>query len=525
MSVGSFMLPDVQSKLSKFNLSETLITGINTDYLYPVYSKELSPGDSFEIDISAVAKMSPLVAPFMTPLKMKFYAFWVPNTQIWKGFKEFMGEEKWKDANPDRVVPSLSFKNVLTEESIYDYFGIPIVEGVTPQQYTDAHLSALRFRAYYKIWNDWFRSPELQEPVEYSEDDTEIVDCYKLLKVGKNYDLFTSCLPTPAAVDVEIGLTGNAPVMSPKDGSFALNLTHQSPGQDFNYDIKTGDNRVLIGTPGQGRPITGPADTHLYADMENVTGVSIFALRHASAMQVLFEKEGYYGRRYFELVKAHWGVDMPEFLTGRSIFLGSVSNEVQVNPVVQNSATSDVSPQGNLAGIGTLFANGRIAEMSAVEHGQLIVLAAVQNENIYQQGIDRELFRRTRFDYPYLEFCNIGDQPIYQKELFFTGKPEEDEKVFGYSERYGELRTGTNRITGRLRSSSKNSLDVWTLAEKFENAPKLNGTFLESAVPLKRALAVLDEPAFILSVNFNVDAYRVLTQRAVPSLLAGRLTD
>lgn len=107
--MNNFTLPNVQARLSRFNLSESHITAINSDYLYPVYCKELSPGDSFDVSLNAVAKMSPLVAPFMSPLKLKFYSFWVPNSMIWKNFKEFMGEEKWTDSNPNRLVPSLNF--------------------------------------------------------------------------------------------------------------------------------------------------------------------------------------------------------------------------------------------------------------------------------------------------------------------------------------------------------------------------------------------------------------------------------
>lgn len=531
--LDSNILPQAKGMKSTFDLSEGLKTCIDFDNLYPVYWEELSPGDHFEVDVASVCRLMPTVAPVMDNVKLKFFAFWVPNRLLWKHFLNFMGEKTWQDDHNDYLVPQLNMKvaeNVVG--GLADYLGCP-----PTGDKCDYTVSALPFRAYNKIWNDWYRASEIQEPlkefvgdnlVSDKAEDKDTLKTYKILKKGKPLDYFTSCLPYPQSGEaVMIPLNDKAPVMTVTNKATFVNVGN-------NLSLNSISNTPLLLSGGKGSSImsaSGPTFTgaevdkitNLYADMSKVTGVTIEALRKASALQVLLERDARAGERYPELVKMHFDVTCPDFLLGRSQFLGSCTSDIVINPVVQNSATNDVSPQGNLTGIGVGQQNNELCEVSAVEHGIFMILACASADVTYQQGVARKFNKSSRWDYMNPAFWNLGDQAVYNKEIFLSPDKATNEAVFGYQERYRELREGVNKITGKMRSGVTDTLDVWHLAEKFENLPKLNSTFIESNTPVERVLSAPNEPDIIMDIWFDIKATRPLPVTADPSLLAGRI--
>lgn len=528
--LDSNILPQAKGMKSTFNLSEGLKTCFDFDNIYPVYWEELSPGDHFEVSVASVCRLMPMISPVMDNVKLKFMAFWVPNRLLWKHFLNFMGEKQWQDDKVDYLVPQLNMKVAEnTVGGLGDYLGCPPT-GTT----CDYSVSALPFRAYNKIFNDWFRASELQEPLkEYTGDNLsgdpveskDTLATYKILKKGKPLDYFTSCLPYPqAGEEVMIPLTGNAPVKTIDSSSYVTNLTVNlnSVGNAVYGGLYTdsGSNFVKFASSGGS---SSNRDTRLYADMSQVTGVSIEALRKASALQVLLERDARAGERYPELVKMHYNVTCPDFLLGRSQYLGSANVDIIVNPVVQNSSTNEVSPQGNLTGIGVGQGNKELCEISAVEHGIFMIVACASADVTYQQGVARKFNKLSRYDYMNPAFWNLGDQAVYNKEIFLSPDKATNEAVFGYQERYRELREGINKITGKMRSGVEGSLDVWHLAEKFETLPKLNGEFIQCATPIDRVLSAPDEPDIITDIWFDIKATRPLPVSSNPSLLAGRI--
>lgn len=533
--LDSSILPQAKGQKSTFDLSENLKTALDFDKLYPVYWEELNPGDHFEMSVSSLSRLMPTVAPVMDNVRLKYFAFWIPNRLLWKHFLNFMGEKTWQDSKTDYLVPKLNMKvkeNVVG--GLADYLGVPPT-GET----CEFEVSALPFRAYNKVWNDWFRAVEIQEPLkEYTGDnlssdaveDKDTLASYSILKKGKPLDYFTGCLPYPQAGEaVTIPLGGNADVMAQRNVPVAITTSASNNGTVY-YSGKimhgagSGDYR-FDGSLLAGDAVAGEGDykTNMYADMSAVTGVTIEQLRNASALQVLLERDARAGERYPELVKMHYGVTCPDFLLGRSQFLGSCTSDIVINPIAQNSATGDVTPQGNLVGIGVGQESSNLCEVSAVEHGIFMVLACVTADVTYQQGIARKFNKNTRFDYMNPAFWNLGDQAILNKEIYLSPDKATNEAIFGYQERYKELRMGISKITGKMRSGVDGSLDVWHLAEKFAELPKLSSEFIECNTPINRTLAVQDEPDLILDIWFDIKATRPLPVTANPSLLAGRI--
>lgn len=519
----SNILPQVEARLSTFDLSESLVTTIKPDFLYPIYWQELQPNDHFEISVASLTRIMPMVAPTMSNIKMKFFAFWVPNRILWTHWLNFMGEKTFQGDKTEYTIPQVKMNDSTNVTGgIADYLGVPPTETTI-----DYSISVLPFRAYNKIWNEWFRANMIQEEVkEYSGDTSveEKLSGYKLLKKGKPLDYFTSCLPQPLQVDISIA-GGNEPVMSPSNGDVRLSLSSDFNGSNVR-NLKLGYNKDSTGIFSSDYKLSSTdVNTNLYVDMSQITGLSIESLRKAASLQVLLEKDQRAGQRYIDLLHEHFGIDVPDFLVGRSEFIGSCTTNVNVEPIVQSSETAS-TPQGNLSSVGFALDNSKLCEFSAREHGHLMILCSVESEVLYQQGLDRKFSKLGRFDYYFPEFANLGEQPVLEKEIMLTAETANSTKVFGYTPRYRELREGYNKVSGLMRSNvttGKQSLDVWHLAQKFDNVPKLNAEFIESKTPLNRVLAVQEDDSLVLNCYFDVKATRSVPVQANPNILAGRV--
>lgn len=513
--LDSNVLPQRKGKVSTFNLSHNLYTTMKFDYLYPVYCKELNPGDYFKIKGNVFARLAPTVAPVMDMMEITFHAFWVPNRLLWKHWVNFMGEKTWQDSSTTYLLPRAPI-GTNSSGSLADYFGVPPIENCKEP------VTLMPFRAYNKIYNDFFRSIKLEAPIIENSDDnynyetnqfgTEKIQDYNLLKIGKSPDYFTSCLPSPNQSDVDIALLGDAPIFA--ENSSGAKVYYK------NQNLAT--NPVDRGFAAVGYNVV-PNDKQIYADMSQVSGLSVEKLRYASALQVLLEIENRYGERYPELMKGHFDVEVPDFLVGRSQYLGRVEAPIDMHPIAQMSETTSKSAQGTLTGLGVASKKDLFAEYSAVEHGQLIILAVAKSDVSYQQGISRELTKAGKYDYLFPSFYNLGDQAVLNKEIYLNVDIETNNRVFGYQERYREYREDYDRITGGMRSASGTGFDVFHLAQEFATQPVLNKEFLESDTPIDRSLAVPDEEAILLNVYFEVEAERKLTLSGRPSIVEGRL--
>ena len=257
----------------------------------------------------------------------------------------------------------------------------------------------------------------------------------------------------------------------------------------------------------------------LYAQVSPTGAVTINSLRQAFQLQRLYERDARGGTRYTEILRSHFGVVSPDARLQRPEYLGGSSVRVNINPVEQTSATDATSPQGNLAAFGIVSDRVNGFKKSFVEHGYIIGLVNLRADLNYQQGLNRLWSRQTRFDFYWPVLAHLGEQAILEKEIFATGDSDNDDVVFGYQERYSEYRYKPNMITGKMRSTDPNTLDVWHLAQKFTNAPVLNDEFISENVPLARSLAVTTEPQLLLDCWFDLSCVRPMPVYSVPGLV------
>lgn len=506
-------IPRADIQRSSFNRSHGYKTTLDSGYLVPFFVDEVLPGDTFNLKATLFGRLATPAVPFMDNMYLETFFFFVPNRLVWDNWQKFNGEQKNPGDSTDFLIPTLE-AGKHEVGSIADYFGIPT--GVSLDK-----INALPFRAYNLIYNEWYRDENLQDSLEVlTGDGPDPINKYNLVRRGKRHDYFTSCLPWPQkgpGVELPLGTTASL--------TGSANIPVVSNAGAVNGDVSLRDgawNRIVSSSTYQ--PFSPTANlteanlTGLKVDLSEATAVTINSLRQAFQLQKLYERDARGGTRYTEILRAHFGVISPDARLQRPEYLGGSSTRININPVQQTSATDTTSPQGNLAAYGVLGDKVNGFTKSFVEHGYIIGLVNVRADLTYQQGLNRMWSRQTRFDYYWPALAHLGEQAVLNKEIYAQGTADDD-KVFGYQERWAEYRYFPSQITGKFRSTYAQSLDVWHLAQEFAELPKLNAEFIVDNPPVARVLAVQNEPQILLDCYFSLSCVRPMPIYSVPGLV------
>lgn len=573
------LLPRVDISRSRFDRSSSVKTTFNTGDIVPFFLEEVLPGDTFNVKTSKVVRMQTLLTPLMDNLYLDTYYFFVPNRLVWQHWKEFCGENTesaWipetEYAMPQITSPADTGWEVGT---IADYFGIPT--GVA-----NLSVSALPFRAYALIMNEWFRDENLQDPLVVPVDDatvagvnsstfvTDVAKGGKPYKAAKYHDYFTSALPTPQKgpdVSIPVSLGSKLPVYGTgdplylTDGNFtypflsvgqslgSISMTGTAIANSGATGSKVGDiyangnafyseansgggsdnwKGKVMGVPTKEKmdslAVPGVVGSGLVAVNDGAVSVAtINQLRLAFQIQKFYERQARGGSRYTEVIRSFFSVTSPDARLQRPEYLGGNRVPININQVIQQSGTeSATTPQGTVVGMSQTTDTNSDFTKSFTEHGFIIGVMVARYDHTYQQGLDRLWSRKDKFDFYWPVFANIGEQAIKNKELYAQGTAEDDE-VFGYQEAWAEYRYKPNRVTGEMRSSYAQSLDVWHLADDYSKLPSLSAEWIqEDSSTVNRVLAASDN----LAAQFFADIYvKNLCTRPMPMFSIPGLID
>lgn len=536
--------PAMYMRRTKFDRSHVYKTTFNSGKLIPVFVDEVLPGDTTRMSVNYFARLATPVKPIMDNIYLDWFFFFVPNRLVWDHWQNFCFEQEDPDDSTDYVIPTIAATGNSGNGyvgSLWDYFGLPVNTSGNL-----SGISALPFRCVYLIWNEWFRDENLQKSVKIQKGDTnEVLDSSRVSDQpswlfssgtnivpglacpprGKRHDYFTSALPwTQKGPGVNISLTGNAPVFG--DGQ-RLGLAPDDANNTVGYLNMTGNVGAIL-RHGDGSEWRSPQaafvtsnkeKSGLLADLSDVSAITINGLRTAFQMQKFYERLARGGSRYTEVLRSFFGVVSPDARLQRPEFLGSFTKMVNVNPIAQTSATDTTSPQGNLSAYGVTASNFHGFTKSFVEHGYIIGFVCARADLTYQQGVNKMWLRSTVYDFYWPTFAHLGEQAIELREIYAQGT-KADTSVFGYQERYAEYRYKPSQITGKFRSSvTGGNLDIWHLSQFFSNAPTLNEEFITENPPIKRIIAVQDEPEFLLDIGFRYTTVRPMPMFGTPGLV------
>lgn len=504
--------PRADVSRSKFDRSHALKTTFNADYLVPVFVDEVLPGDTFTLTETSFARLATPLRPLMDNLYYDTFYFFVPNRLVWDNWQRFCGERSSPTDDPSSLtLPKISFElSDISADSLISYLGVP--QGGAGA----ATVNALPLRAYYLVWNEWFRDQNLLDPIAVSRGDgPDVFDATTLpLLRGKRKDYFTSCLPWPQKGDAVLIPIADLDVVS--DGSGAPLFSIPSDASGDNLRVSSGGAVQWTGTNPAANEQLSWSDPRLIARLNTETGTTINDLRSAFQIQKLLERDARGGTRYIELVLAHFGVQSDDARLQRPEYLGGSSSRISISPVPATFHNAEVA-QGELAGFGTVLNRGGFTK-SFTEHGFIVGLANVRADLTYQQGLERFWQRNTRYDFYWPALAHLGEQAVLNSEIMLTGTLS-DVQVFGYQERYAEYRYKPSRITGKFNSADSSSLDVWHLGQDFPSTPQLNGFWINSQTPMDRVVAVPSEPHVLCDIWFDLKCDRAMPVYSVPGMV------
>lgn len=572
MSSHFTSLPRISRPRSTFIAPLEVHTVHNHEYIYPVFRFEVLPGDTIQFDGRLLSRLITPLVPFMSNLYLDLHVFYSPSRLDWENWDRFLGERRPDtDTTIDLILPQIYLPATTgwEEDSLQDYlnYGCPGVAGDGTSTYSVHNLYG---RMYNNVWNLFYRDQNYQDSVPHDIDDgPDSVSDYVLLKRNKRLDYFSGILPEPQKGTAQVLFTsGTAPVYGNTltggvDGGYGhgaavwqgVNVTEgdfntkyygslgaSTTSSPFEIDAvanaasgtQTTDEwdqngyaikGLTLGTPQQytelnaGTSSTSDSRQYAppYADLSAALSNTINEFRLAATVQQYLELDMRGGTRLVEIILSHWGVAVPDFRIQRPELIGSASFILNMQTVP--NMTDPQSELGELGAFGVF--NGKIKfSKSFVEHGRILGLISVRSDLSYQRGVDRELSRRTRFDFYDPLFANIGEQAVLNKELTLQGLAggNADDAVIGYQEAWAEYRYLNSMITAAMRSTHSETLDIWHLAQELEVDAVIDNEFIVDSPPIARVTGYEDY-FFKTNIFANVKMTRMMPTYSVPGLL------
>jgi len=577
--------PQPQAR-SIFAMRQTRKQAFNASEIIPIMVEEVIPGDVWSHTESIMARLATPIAPALDDLTLETFYFYIANRQLdvetrgarWEsiitGIQQTVGGP-YSDTPTTNIVPTMcpglvnapgsSYNWNCEFNSVADYMGIPPGIHIAPRNAIGANqahgwsVTAFPIWGYLQIYNEFFRDQNLQQPWDWwtSAQWTELTDAPnqfnvditrvgggtawdgKPLRANKRHDYFTSALPWPQKGDpVTIAVGTTAPVIptqsTPGSNDSLLLASHANNTDIHAIFVESNDLDLQWGgsQASGARPMYWPTQTNLQVDLTGAALITINQLREGAVVQQMLETDARGGSRYVENILGHFGVRVSDMAAQRPIYLGGSRYPVTVNPIAQTAGYSTIQPGDEDSALGNLGAEmhasgfNRTFKHAITEHGYIIGVIVARATPTYQQGVRRHWIKRhERLDYAWPELAHLGEQTIDTKEIWNAQTATANtNEIWGYQERFAEMRYTPNEITGYLRSTAPQPMDWWHYAEDFATEPTLSDEFIQDKTKetLGRSLATAPNEQWssqiIMDILHQSNVARLLPTYSTPGI-------
>ena len=518
------------AKRNRFNYKpDHLFTG-KMGPLMPFIQFEVVPGDTFKVVADNMTRFQAMLSPAYAKIYTYTHFFFVPYRLLWDEWEDFI--TKGEDGTAAPNFPKISFPNGQNVGTLADYFGLPTNEpavGSTPARTVPMTVSALPFRAYALIYNEWYRNQNLQSEVGFSTaSGTDTTTNTILLSRNWRPDYMTQNLPfRQRGPQVLAPLGTSAPVFA---GNVNLNPPISSQSMAFrsrgtttlvgNYGLaanftSTSNNIGTLGTTSSTvSGNTGLEPANLYADLTQATAATISDWRLAFQIQRLLEKNARGGARYVEWLMSHFGVRCSDGRLQRPEYLGGGKSPVMISEVLQTSSSDTTSPQGNMSGHAFSVQQSHSFTKSFDEYGIVIGIYSCMPKSLYYQGIRRSWLKDTPYDFYLPVLSHLSEQGTYNAEVYQTGVDATDKAIFGYNPIYEEYRHMYSTVSGEF----KTTLDYWQFGRRWSSAPALNSQFV-TCTPTDAPFAVKNQDNLLITTTTRIRAVRPIPKHGTPGYI------
>lgn len=516
------------AKRNRFNYKpDHLFTG-KMGPLMPFIQFEVVPGDTFKVVADNMTRFQAMLSPAYAKIYTYTHFFFVPYRLLWDEWEDFI--TKGEDGTAAPNFPKISFPSGQNVGTLADYFGLPTNEpavGSTPARTVPMTVSALPFRAYALIYNEWYRNQNLQNEVGFSTaSGTDTTTNTTLLSRNWRPDYMTQNLPfRQRGPQVLAPLGSSAPVYTGATNPTVPNQTtmrfvdENGTLANGNYELYTSfssnvgylkaKDTATAGLAGQNlRPV------NLYADLSRATAASISDWRLAFQIQRLLEKNARGGARYVEWLMSHFGVRCSDGRLQRPEYLGGGKSPVMISEILQTSSSDNTSPQGNMAGHAFSVQQSHSFTKSFDEYGIVIGIYSCMPKSLYYQGIRRSWLKDTPYDFYLPVLSHLSEQGTYNAEIYQTGVDATDKAIFGYNPIYEEYRHMYSTVSGEF----KTTLDYWQFGRRWSSAPALNSQFV-TCTPTDAPFAVKNQDNLLVTTTTRIRAVRPIPKHGTPGYI------
>lgn len=494
-------------KRNKHSLSHYKLYTADMGELVPVSCLEVLPGDTIQQSSSILLRCMPMLTPVMHPVDVRIHHWFVPHRLVWDDWEDFITGGPAGVSIPTFPTIAVPTTSTFPIGSLADYMGVPAGVAIP------GGISALPFRAYSMIWNEYYRDQDLETPLPISTAaGADVTTNTVLQNCDWEKDYFTSARPwEQKGPAVSIPLTGNAPVRGigweSTAGFSAAGSTIRKTGGLTETTVSTAGQR-WFDVASSANKFTAKEDAanvgfpNIYADMSGTAAVTVNALREALALQRFEEARARYGSRYTEYLR-YLGVQSSDARLQRPEYLGGGRQTIQFSEVLQTA--EGANPVGTLRGHGIAAARSNRYRRFIEEHGYIMTLASVRPKTLYMQGLKKHWNRRSKEDYWQRELEHLGQQPVLNKEVYAGHAAPDD--TFGYQDPYDEYRREESTISGEFRTT----LNMWHFGRSFGASPALNASFVK-CVPPENPFAVPSADVLWCMAKHSIQARRLVTK-------------